>query len=107
MENDNFYPRLIVLLQKQISTSERHPARDLVQSSPLPREFRVICLCLKRRHYSRFFNYGTLANFTEQGRHIRKLYSTSYLFSPFHERTKIRFKKLYLLEEKAFHEWNT
>ncbi len=35
MENDNSYPRLRVLLQKQIATSSRRPAHDLVQSCPL------------------------------------------------------------------------
>ncbi len=37
MENDNSYPRLRVLLQKQIATSSRRSARDLVQSRPLQR----------------------------------------------------------------------
>ena len=35
MENDNSYPRLRVLLQKQIATSSRRSARDLVQPRPL------------------------------------------------------------------------
>jgi hypothetical protein len=35
MENDNSYLRLRVLLQKQISTSDRRSIHDLVQSSPL------------------------------------------------------------------------
>jgi hypothetical protein len=41
MENDNSYPRLRILLQKQIATSARRSARYLVQSCPL-REDEVV-----------------------------------------------------------------
>jgi hypothetical protein len=35
MENDNSYPRLRALLQKQIAASDLRSSRDLVQSRPL------------------------------------------------------------------------
>jgi hypothetical protein len=35
MENDNSYPQLRALLQKQIATSNLRSPRDLVQSRPL------------------------------------------------------------------------
>ena len=43
MENDNSYPRLRVLIQKQIvSSSRRSPPRDIVQSRPLREMFKIV-----------------------------------------------------------------